>query len=175
MDPGAGPGLIFISLPDTFRVMDGGRWWGALFFVFLAIAALTTVIAVFENMITFLMDLGHMRRRTAAALTGAVTFVLSLPCILGYSLWSGFQPFGKGSSVLDLEDFIVSQNLLPLGALSMALFCSLRYGWGWENFVAEANTGKGLKLPAALGWYFRFVLPLLVAAVMFSGYCHTFK
>jgi len=101
--------------------------------------------------------------------------VLALPCVFGFSIWSGFQPLGKGSSILDLEDFILSQNLLPLGAFAMALFCSLRYGWGWENFIAEANTGKGMKFHPGLKWYFKYVLPVLIGVVMAVGYFQIFK
>lgn len=175
VDPGAGPGLIFVSLPNTFHAMPGGRWWGALFFVFLSMAALTTVIAVFENLIDFLMTQGRMKRPAAALTTGVAVAVLSLPCVFGFSIWSQFQPLGKGSSILDLEDFIVSQNLLPLGALAMAFFCTLRYGWGWENFIAEANTGKGMKIYPGLKWYFKYVLPVLICVVMAAGYFQIFK
>ena len=166
VDPGAGPGLIFVSLPNSFHAMPGGRWWGALFFVFLSVAALTTVIAVFENLIDFLMTQGRLKRPAAALVTGAAVAVLALPCVFGFSIWSRIQPLGKGSSILDLEDFIVSQNLLPLGAFAMALFCSLRYGWGWEKFTAEANTGMGMKFHPGLKWYFKYVLPVLIGVVM---------
>lgn len=175
VDPGAGPGLIFVSLPNTFHAMPGGRWWGALFFVFLSMAALTTVITVFENLIDFLMTQGRMKRPAAALITGVAVAVLALPCVFGFNIWSRIQPLGKGSSILDLEDFIVSQNLLPLGAFAMAFFCTLRYGWGWENFIAEANTGKGMKFPPGLKWYFKYVLPVLICAVMAAGYFQIFK
>lgn len=175
VDPGSGPGLIFVSLPNTFRAMPGGRWWGALFFIFLSMAALTTVIAVFENLIDFLMTRGHLKRPAAALVTGVAVAVLSLPCVFGFSIWSGFQPLGKGSSILDLEDFILSQNLLPLGALAMAFFCTLRYGWGWEKFIAETNTGKGMKFPPGLKRYFKYVLPVLICVVMAVGYFQIFK
>ena len=175
VDPGAGPGLIFVSLPNTFHAMPGGRWWGALFFVFLSVAALTTVIAVFENLIDFLMAQGHLKRPAAALVTGIAVAVLSLPCVFGNNIWSWIRPLGKGSSILDLEDFIVSQNLLPLGAFTMALFCSLKYGWGWENFIAEANTGKGMKFHPGLKWYFKYVLPLLIGVIMAVGYFQIFK
>lgn len=175
VDPGSGPGLIFVSLPNTFHSMPGGRWCGALFFVFLSMAALTTVIAVFENLIDFLMTQGHLKRPAAALTAGVAVAVLSLPCVLGNNIWSRIQPLGKGSSILDLEDFIVSQNLLPLGALAMALFCSLRCGWGWEKFIAEANTGKGMKFHPGLKWYFKYVLPVLIGVVMAVGYFQIFK
>ena len=170
VDPGSGPGLIFISLPNTFAQMAGGRWWGALFFIFLATAALTTVIAVFENLIAYLMDQFNFKRISAALITGAAVALCAVPCALGFNLWSKIQPMGKGSTILDLEDFIVSQNLLPLGALTLALFCSLKYGWSWAGFTAEANTGTGLKFPTWLRFYFRYLLPLLILSVMFFGY-----
>ena len=169
VDPGSGPGLIFISLPNTFHQMTGGRWWGALFFIFLSIAALTTVVAVFENLIAYLIDQWHLKRRNASLLVGGAVALFSLPCVLGFNLWAKCQPLGKGSSILDLEDFIVSQTLLPLGALTLALFCSLKYGWGWENFTKEANTGTGMPFPRKLKWYFRYLLPLLILGVMFFG------
>lgn len=175
VNPGSGPGLIFISLPNTFGQMAGGRWWGALFFVFLSIAALTTVIAVFENLIAYLIDQWNLKRRLATLIVGIAVALCSIPCVLGFNLWSAFQPMGKGTNILDLEDFIVSQNLLPLGAAALALFCSLKYGWGWEGFITEANTGKGLKFPKALKWYFRYLLPLLIAVVMFMGYKQLFS
>ena len=174
VDPGSGPGLIFISLPNTFSQMTGGRWWGALFFIFLSIAALTTVVAVFENLIAYLIDQWNFKRRNASLLAGGTVALCSLPCVLGFNLWSKFQPLGKGSTVLDLEDFIVSQNLLPLGALTLALFCSIRYGWNWEGFTEEANTGKGLPFPRQLKWYFRGVLPILIFVIMFFGYKQLF-
>ena len=175
VNPGAGPGLIFISLPNVFAQMTGGRFWGSLFFLFLSIAALTTVIAVFENLIAFLMEQMKFSRRKASAIVCGAVALCSLPCVFGFNLWSNVQPMGKGSTILDLEDFIVSQNLLPLGATALAIFCAFRYGWGWKNFSEEANTGKGLKFPAGLRWYFRYLLPLLVLTVMFFGYKQFFK
>ena len=175
VNPGSGPGLIFVSLPNTFAQMTGGRWWGALFFIFLAIAALTTVVAVFENLIAFLMDEWRFSRKKASFVVGISVALCALPCVFGFNIWSKVQPLGKGTTILDLEDFIVSQNLLPLGAVTLALFCSYKYGWGWENFIKEANTGKGVKFPAALKWYFRYLLPLLVLTVMFFGYKQLFS
>ena len=175
VDPGSGPGLIFISLPNTFARMAGGQWWGALFFIFLSVAALTTVIAVFENLIAYLMDQFNFKRRAAALITGGAVALCAVPCVLGFNFWARFQPLGKGSTILDLEDFIVSQNLLPLGAATLALFCSLKYGWGWEGFTSEANTGKGLKFPTRCRWYFRYLLPLLILTVMIFGYKQLFK
>ena len=174
VDPGSGPGLIFISLSNTFANMSGGRWWGMLFFIFLSIAALTTVIAVFENIIAYLMDEWKLKRRISSLLVTAAVAVCALPCVFGFNIWSEIQPMGKGSTILDLEDFIMSQNLLPVGAFFMALFCSLKYGWGWKGFITEANAGTGLKFPVFLKWYFRIALPLLIAAVIFFGYKQIF-
>ena len=174
VNPGSGPGLIFVSLPNTFARMPGGALWGALFFIFLAVAALTTVVAVFENLIAYLMDEWHLSRRKSSLIVGIAVGLCSLPCVFGFNFWSKFQPLGKGT-ILDLEDFIVSQNLLPLGAVCLAIFCSSRYGWGWKNFIEEANTGKGMKFPRFLRWYFRYLLPLLVLAVMAVGYKELFK
>ena len=174
VDVNSGPGLIFISLPNIFNTMPAGRWWGALFFVFLSLAALTTTIAVFENMIAYLIDEWGIRRPFAAAVTGTAVALLSLPCVLGFNLWKSFQPLGAGTGILDLEDFIVSQNLLPIGALLIAVFCSFSFGWGWNRFLSEANAGRGWRFPVGLAWYFRWILPLLILAVFILGYYQLF-
>ena len=171
VDVGSGPSLIFISLPNIFANMPGGRWWGILFFVFLSLAALTTVVAVFENLIAFLMDEFKFKRRSAALLTGAVVAVLALPCVFGFNLWNKFQPLGRGTNVLDLEDFIMSQNLLPLGAMILVLFCGKR----WKTFIDESNQGKGLKFPDGLYFYCRYILPLIVMVILVWGYIQFFK
>ena len=171
VDVGSGPSLIFESLPNIFAHMKGGRWWGMIFFIFLALAALTTVVAVFENLIAFLMDELKMKRRSASLLTGTAVALLSLPCVLGFNWWKNFQPLGKGSSVLDLEDFIVSQNLLPLGALVSVLFCASR----WELFVNESNSGKGMKFPGRLHFYCKYILPAIVLVIFVWGYIQFFK
>ncbi len=170
----SGPGLIFQSIPNIFVQLAGGRWWGVLFFLFLALAALTTVVAVFENLIAFVMDEFQLRRTWASALVGVAVFVLSLPCALGFNLLSWIQPLGPGSTVLDLEDFIVSQNLLPLGSLFALVFCVSRYGWGWDKFVAEADAGHGLRFPRFLRWYLCWVLPLIILTVFVCGYWEKF-
>jgi len=145
--PGAGPGLLFVSLPNVFGGMPGGRFWGSLFFVFLSFAALSTVLTVCENILACVRDLtGWSRPRTAAVCFVAV-LLLSLPCALGFNLLSSFHPLGPDSGVLDLEDFLVSNLLLPVGALVYALFCSHRFGWGWRRFAHEANCGRGLRVP----------------------------
>ena len=151
--PGQGPGLIFVTLPRIFLNMEYGMVRGFIFFLFLSIAALTTLIAVAENLIAFGIDELRMTRRKSTALTAVLLFVLSLPCILGFNLWKTFQPLGKGSCVLDLEDFIVSDNFLPLGALMITLFCTRRRGWGLQNFLTEANTGSGFNFPRLRSFY----------------------
>ena len=174
--PNAGPGLVFVTLPNVFSSMDGGRVWGALFFVFLSFAALTTVIAVFENMVACLMDMLHMPRRRAVFINAVLLWVLSLPCALGFNLLSGFEPMGKGSSFLDLEDFIVSNNLLPLGSLMMVLFCTMHAGWGWDKFAQEADMGSGLRLSRhpALRFYLRWILPAVILVLFVTGYVDKF-
>lgn len=173
--PDAGPNLIFITLPNVFNSMPGGRLWGALFFVFMSFAALSTVIAVFQNIITFPMDKYGWSRRKAVLVNLVAIFLLSLPCLLGFNLWSGFQPFGAGSSVLDLEDFILSNNLLPLGSLVYLLFCVSRKGWGWKNFLAECDTGKGIRFPSRVHFYMTWVLPFIVLIIFVMGYWEKFK
>ena len=148
VDPGQGPGLVFITLPNIFNQMVGGRIFGVLFFVFMTFAAQSTIIAVFENIISFSMDLFGTSRKKTVLINGIAIILLSLPCVFGFNIWSDFQPMGAGSTIQDLEDFIVSNNLLPLGSMVYLLFCTSRYGWGWKNFLAEADTGKGVKFPA---------------------------
>ncbi len=159
---GAGPPLIFETLPNVFANMPLGRLWGSLFFIFLSFAALSTVFAVFENIIACIMDMTGLGRIRSSLICGGGILVLSVPCILGYNLWSSFHPFGENSSVLDLEDFIVSNLLLPIGSLIFVLFCTSRRGWGWDNFINEANTGKGLKIRAWMRVYMKYVLPVLL-------------
>ena len=174
IQPNAGPGLIFVTLPNMFNKMPGGRLWSALFFLFMSFAALSTVIAVFENIIAGYIDRLGWTRHKATTVTFVSIFLLSLPCALGFNVWSGFQPFGEGSMVLDLEDFIVSNNLLPIGALVYLLFCVTRYGWGWDNFIEEADAGRGVKFPRALKLYFSVIVPLVVLAIFLFGYYEKF-
>ena len=169
VEPGSGPSLIFITLPNIFNNMAGGRFWGSLFFLFMTFAAFSTIIAVFENIIACMMDLTGWTRKKTCLVSGILLFVLSIPCVLGYNVWSAFQPLGEGSAVLDLEDFLVSNILLPLGSLLIVLFCTLRYGWGWEKFVAEANEGKGLKVANWMRPYMTIVLPVIVIIIFFMG------
>jgi len=174
IEPGAGPGLIFETLPNLFNNMPGGRIWGALFFVFMIFAAVSTVVAVFENIISFAMDKG-MSRKKACIINFVAIIVLSLPCAFGFNLLSFITPLGAKSTILDLEDFIISNNILPLGSLIYVLFCtSKKYGWGWDNFIKEANMGKGLKFPNALRIYAKYILPVILLAFWVIGIVNTF-
>ena len=175
VDPGQGPGLVFITLPNIFNQMVGGRIFGVLFFVFMTFAAQSTIIAVFENIISFSMDLFCTSRKKTVLINGIAIILLSLPCVFGFNIWSGFQPMGAGSTIQDLEDFIVSNNLLPLGSMVYLLFCTSRYGWGWKNFLAEADTGKGVKFPAWARVYVSYILPLIVLFIFIMGYYQKFK
>ena len=175
VDPGQGPGLVFITLPNIFNQMVGGRIFGVLFFVFMTFAAQSTIIAVFENIISFSMDLFGTSRKKTVLINGIAIILLSLPCVFGFNIWSGFQPLGAGSTIQDLEDFIVSNNLLPLGSMVYLLFCTSRYGWGWKNFLAEADTGKGIKFPAWARVYVSYILPLIVLFIFIMGYYQKFK
>ena len=174
VDPGEGPSLIFVTLPNVFNSMAFGRVWGALFFVFMLFAALSTVIAVFENIISFAVDLTGCTRKKAVLVNMVLIIVLSIPCVLGFNLWKGFAPLGAGTGVMDLEDFIVSNNLLPLGSLVYLLFCTSRYGWGWKSFTEEANAGEGLRFPKWVRFYVTFILPLIVLFIFVWGYLSKF-
>lgn len=171
----AGPSLIFITIPNIFSQMPAGNIWGACFFVFLSFAALSTVIAVFENIIAMDMELFHWNRQKTCRVNFFLLIGLSLPCVLGYSIWSGFTPLGEGTSVLDLEDFIVSNNLLPLGALAFVLFCTSKNGWGWDAFIEEVNTGNGIKFPKKLRFYFTWILPVIIIVIYLKGYWDMFS
>lgn len=170
VNPGQGPELVFITLPNIFNVMPGGRIWGSLFFIFMSFAALSTIIAVFENIISFAMDLWGWERKKAVAVNFVLIIILSLPCLLGFNVLSGVHPLGGSTSILDFEDFIVSNNLLPLGSLVYLLFCVHKCGWGWNNFIEEADTGKGLKFPKWVRFYVTYILPLIVLFIFIEGY-----
>jgi len=170
----AGPGLLFVTLPTIFSEMPGGRFWGSLFFVFMSFAALSTLIAVFENIISYWMDTKGWSRKKASLINAIILVILSIPCILGFNIWSGFKPFGLGSNVLDLEDFLVSSTILPLGSVVYVFFCTSRYGWGWNGFIKEADSGIGTKFPKKLKFYFKYVLPILILAVFINGYLDKF-
>lgn len=163
-----GPGLIFVTLPNVFVNMSGGRIWGSLFFLFMTFASFSTVIAVFENIMSSCMDNFGWSRKKAALINGIIILVASIPCVLGYNVWSNIHPIG-GRDILDSEDFIVSNILLPLGSLVYLLFCVTRYGWGFEKYREEANIGKGLKVSAWMKWYFLLVLPVLILAIFIIG------
>ncbi len=174
VDAGAGPGLVFITLPNIFNEMAGGQIWSVLFFLLLVLAAMTTAVAVFENLTAYAMDQWGWSRKKTVIVEGIVVFALSMPCVLGFSVWSHIQPLGEGSAFIDLWDFIVSFLLLPIGSLIFALFCSHKFGWGWDNFLAEANEGIGLKFPRSLRFYCGVILPIIVAVVLVVGILEKF-
>ncbi|MGI6029367.1 MAG: sodium-dependent transporter [Candidatus Heteroscillospira sp.] len=168
VQPNDGPPLIFMTLPRVFVNMAGGRVWGTLFFLFMTFASFSTVIAVFENLLASCIDnFGWSRRK--AVLVGCVVMLLaSLPCVLGYNVWSDFHPL-PGKDVLDTEDFIVSNLLLPIGSLVYLLFCVTKWGWGFDNYLAEANAGEGIKLSPKFKFYFQYILPVLILVILISG------
>ena len=174
VNPGEGPGLVFVTLPNIFNQMAGGRFWGTLFFIFMSFAALSTTIAVFENIISFGIDLWGWSRKKSVLVNLVLILLLSMPCVLGFNLWSGFAPLGAGSTIQDLEDFIVSNNLLPLGSLAYLLFCTSRYGWGWDKFIAEADAGNGIKFPKWARFYVSYILPLIVIFIFIVSYWQKF-
>ena len=167
--PDSGPSLIFLTLPSVFANLPGGRFWGSLFFLFLYFAALSTMIGVFENDISFSIDLFGMDRRKAAFFAGIIITLGSVPCALGFNVWSAFQPLKPGNCIMDLEDFFVSNLVLPIGSLICCLFCTWKYGWGFENYLKEANTGEGLKISPALKFYFKYILPLIIGFLVTYG------
>lgn len=175
VEPDAGPSLLFITLPNVFNHMAGGRLWGTLFFIFMSFAALSTVIAVFENIIAFYMDGLGWKRAKAVGVNLILIFVLSLPAVLGFNVLSGVQLVGEGSTIMDFEDFLVSYNLLPLGSMVFVLFCARKNGWGYKKFLAETNNGRGMKFPSVLAGYMRYVLPLIIVGVYLKGYYDLFK
>ncbi len=170
ISPDKGPSLIFITLPNVFNHMAGGRIWGTLFFIFMTFSAFSTILAVFENIISCGMDLFHWSRKKSCLINLVVLIVLSLPCVFGFNLWSAFQPMGEGSTILDLEDFIVSNVILPIGSLIYLLFCVTRYGWGFDKYLKEANTGGGLKIPKGIRVYVTYILPVLLLLLILQGW-----
>lgn len=170
VNPGEGPGLVFVTLPNIFQEMAGGRIWGTLFFLFMTFAALSTIVAVFQNIIQYGRDLWGWSLRKSVVINGIILILFSVPCVLGLTDWAAFTVGGK--NIMDLEDFIVSNNILPLGSLVYLLFCVTKYGWGWDNFIQEVNTGKGLKFPTGRGVriYLTFILPLIILYVFVQGY-----
>lgn len=174
VQPDAGPSLLFITLPNVFNSMTGGRIWGCCFFIFMSFAALSTVITVFENILSFYMDGLNWPRKKAVVVNILLIAVLSVPAVLGYNLLSNIQPLGTGTNIMDLEDFLVSYNLLPLGSLIFVLFVTRKNGWGFENFLKEVNTGKGMALPAGIRFYMSYILPAIIAIVYIKGYYDIF-
>ena len=174
VNPGEGPGLVFVTLPSVFNQMWGSRLWGVLFFLFMSFAALSTVIAVFENLISFCMDKWGWERKKAVIVNGIAVAILSLPCALGFNVWSSVTLPGIGD-IQTIEDFIISNNILPIGSLIYLLFCLSKRGWGWENFIAEADTGRGMKFPKWSRLYLKYVLPLLILIIFIMGYLPKFQ
>ena len=174
IEPGAGPGLVFITLPNVFNNMSGGVFWGVLFFIFMSAAALTTVVTVVENIISYGMDVWKWSRRKSTIVNFFLLTLLTLPCVLGFNVWSDIQPLGEGSTLMDLEDFLLSNNLLSIGAITFVLFCCHRYGWGWDKFMAETDAGKGLKFPKCLRFYLTWILPLGILFLFIQGYIQKF-
>ena len=174
VDQTSGPSLIFITLPNIFANMPYGRLWGSLFFLFMAFAALSTVLAVFENIITMTMEWTGWSHSKTIKVSFVLVFVLSLPCALGFNVLSFVQPLGAGSTIQDLEDFIVSNNLLPLGSLCYVLFCTSKYGWGFKNFLKEANCGEGISFPKQVGFYVSYIIPVIILVIFIQGYISKF-
>lgn len=166
---GQGPSLLFITLPNIFSQMAGGRIWASLFFLFMSFAALSTVIAVFENIVSYYIDVRNWTRRKACIVNFIALTVLSLPCILGFNVLSGFQPLGEGTNILDLEDFLVSNILLPLGSLIFVLFATRKSGWGFDGFLREANKGNGIRFSARLKGYLSLIIPIIILIIMIKG------
>lgn len=170
----SGPNLIFKTLPNVFSRMPLGRLWGSLFFLFMIFAAMSTVIAVFENIISFGMDLRGWSRKKSVIINLIALSVLALPCALGSTVFSFFTPLGAGTGVLDFEDFLISENILPLGSIVYVIFCTSRYGWGYKNFLQEANCGKGISFPAGMRIYVAYILPVIIMILWISGYITRF-
>lgn len=175
VQPDAGPSLLYITLPSVFNHMPNGRLWGTCFFIFMSFAAMSTVIAVFENIVKMTHDATEWERKKCVLVNLIGVTVLSIPAVLGYNILSGIQPLGAGSTIMDLEDFIVSYNILPLGSILFVLFCVRKNGWGWDNFVAEVNTGKGMSLSHKLRWYMNYIVPTLGILIYLGGYYDMFK
>lgn len=173
--PNSGPSLIFLTLPNVFISLPAGRLWGSLFFLFMYFAALSTMVGVFENDVSFMIDIHQMSRKKAAFVAGIIITIGSMPCALGFNVFSAFQPLKAGNTVMDLEDFILSNLMLPIGALICCLFCTTKYGWGFDNYLNEVNNGDGLKISRKLKWYFKYVLPVIIAFLIVYGLVTYFK
>lgn len=167
--PDAGPSLIFVTLPNIFVNMKFGRFWGSLFFLFMSFAAFSTVLAVFETILACVRDMTNWNRRKISIICCVAMMVLSIPCCLGFNLWSSFEPLGSGTGIMDLEDFIVSNCILPLGSLVFVLYCTNSYGWGWNKFKKEANTGIGIKISDFIRFYCHYILPIIIMIIFVIG------
>lgn len=174
VDAGSGPGLVFVTLPNIFNSMSGGQLWGSLFFIFMNFAALSTIIAVFENIVSFSMDLFHWSRKKSVILNLFILILGSIPCAIGFSILADFHPLGEGSAVLDLLDFLVSNVIMPLGSLVFLFFCTRKLGWGWQNFIKEANAGEGIAFPIKTRCYITYVLPMIVLFIFIFGLLEKF-
>ena len=169
VEPDAGPSLIFITLPNIFLNMPFGRLWGSLFFLFMTFAAFSTVIAVFENILACVRDITGWARSKTSIVCCVLMIILALPCAFGFNIWSNIQPLGEGTGIMDLEDFLVSNCLLPLGSLIYVIYCTNKFGWGWDNFIKEANTGEGAKVNNSVYLYCKFVLPVIILIIFCLG------
>ena len=174
VNPGQGPGLVFVTLPNIFNSMGWGRFWGSLFFLFLSMASLTTIIAVMENLIAFTMSEFKLTRKKSTLIIGVGLFFLSLPTALGFNVLSHIQPLGEGTTFLDLFDFIVSNNMLPLGGIVILIFCTRKFGWGWGNFIKEVDSGNGIKFPKAIKFYVSYILPFIILGIFVIDYINKF-
>lgn len=174
VDAGSGPGLVFVTLPNIFNVMENGQLWGTLFFVFMNFAALSTIIAVFENIVSFSIDLFGWSRKKSVLLNIFIIILGSIPCAIGFSVLKGIQPFGEGSAILDLLDFMVSNVIMPLGSLVFVFFCTRNIGWGWKQFIVEANTGEGIKFPRKTRFYVSYILPIIIIFIFIMGIIEKF-
>lgn len=175
IQPDAGPSLLFLTLPNVFNHMAGGRIWGTMFFIFMTFAAMSTVIAVFENIIAMTMEIWNITRKKAVIINMGLIMLLSLPAVFGFNILSGIQPMGTGSTIMDLEDFLVSYNILPLGGLVFVLFCTKKNGWGYGKFEEEVNTGNGFKLPGVVKPLMKYVIPCIIVLVYLKGYYDMFS
>lgn len=175
VNPGEGAGLAFVTLPNIFNSMPLSRVWGLLFFVFLSMAALTTVITVFENLIAFTMSEFNLKRNISSVIVGIIVFVLGSTTALGFNVLSFIEPMGKGTSFLDLYDFIVTYNLVELGGVYIIIFCVSKYGWGWDNFIKEADMGMGIKFPQFTRFYITYILPLIIFVIFIINYIVKFS
>lgn len=165
----AGPNLIFVTLPNIFINMPLGNLWGALFFLFMSFAALSTIFAVFQNILSCVQEMTGWSKKRTCIICGIALFLLSIPCVLGFNAWAAFEPLGNGTGIMDLEDYIVSNILLPLGSLTVVLFCNHKFGWGFKSFQAEANEGKGLKVKNWMRIYFAYILPIIISIILVYG------